>query len=1000
MVALICGPVSARELPDDQAVSMTQVIAMAGKALAGGPPSGGPKLPKFEDVTKGMKSDEGLFTLWYYPSDAKDKDTEKLLCQIPASFLGEQFMLSISFSGGGFFTGFPWEERVVRWELLDRQLLLIEPQTGYVVDDSETVSDVVRRTYPDKIRASIPLVTKSPAGDPVIDLGKLLKSDFADISWMARAVPWMMGGGAGSINPQLSRWTKKKVFELNVEIGVELALSKQYPPGSYDKKIIHYSFWKLPESSYRPRVADDRVGYFVTANQDWSKPSGARDLFNRYVNRWNLEKRDPSLPLCEPKKPIVFYIEKTVPVRFRRAVRDGILEWNKAYEKIGFSGAVQVRQQTADNEWADLDPEDMRYSFFRWIVSGMSFAMGPSRVNPFTGEIYDADIIFDASMVRVFEQEAGRLLPSSAMAVKMLDPALQEFLDKYPQWKRPTREWESFMFGSGQDVELRDRMRRRMRERGCNFCEYSLGMRHQMSLARAALAGQPKEVIDKFLYDAIKEVVMHEVGHTLGLRHNFKASTVYSLDEIRKRRGTGQPTCGSVMDYNPALLFRDQATEGHYLTPTIGPWDYWAIEYGYRPSDGTYKKESGGDEAEGGDKDRKQAEEKPQAEAVAVGAGEIPKEVLDKLPEEVREMLASGKVKMGAGVPTPPKKPSRPAFKGADPAELKMLQEIASRAAEPELAYASDEDTTPFGPDPRSNRFDMGADPLDWARTRIELIDKRMENILDWAVKDEESWYHLRRTFTSLLVEKAFVLDYVGRYIGGQYTSRSHRGDPDAPPPFEVVDPDRQREALAFIEQRIFSDDFFKFSPEVLNHLAAPRWWHAGTNISFTVDYPIHDMIGLLQWWQLFDRLMPNTIRRIYDAELKTDAADKFTVAEYLQRLQKACWGDALDEKRAGRGTWTDAKPFVSGIRRSLQREYLSLMEPLVRMQPGVLNSPDLHAMLQHSLRKLSEGIGTVLETGKVDFASEAHLTACKSRIDRMLAPELREYSWFSPMGF
>ena len=86
------------------------------------------------------------------------------------------------------------------------------------------------------------------------------------------------------------------------------------------------------------------MGYFVTVNQAWAKPYKSRDIFDRYVDRWDLQKRDPSLALCEPKTPIVFYIEKTVPVRFRRAVRDGILEWNKAYEKIGFVGAVEVRR--------------------------------------------------------------------------------------------------------------------------------------------------------------------------------------------------------------------------------------------------------------------------------------------------------------------------------------------------------------------------------------------------------------------------------------------------------------------------------------------------------------------------------------------------------------------------------------------------------------------------------------------------------------------------------
>ena len=90
-----------------------------------------------------------------------------------------------------------------------------------------------------------------------------------------------------------------------------------------------------------------------------------------------------------------------------------------------------------------------------------------------------------------------------------------------------------------------------------------------------------------------------------------------------------------------------------------------------------------------------------------------------------------------------------------------MLKKIASRCTEPELAYATDEDTTSLSPDPRSNRFDMGSDPIEWARHRIDLVYDRMSSILDWSVKDEESWYHLWSTFTNLLIEKAFVLDYV-----------------------------------------------------------------------------------------------------------------------------------------------------------------------------------------------------------------------------------------------
>jgi hypothetical protein len=463
------------------------------------------------------------------------------------------------------------------------------------------------------------------------------------------------------------------------------------------------------------------------------------------------------------------------------------------------------------------------------------------------------------------------------------------------------------------------------------------------------------------------------------------------------------------MDYNPVLFFAQKPTEGHFVTPTIGPYDYWAIEYGYRPFDDTYK----GGEQKGEEKKEekkgapapKTAEAPPAGATVAVAVEgtpdwkNLPPEVLAKLPPEVRAKLESAAAEWAAKTGGAPAgaTPAEPTFASAPSGEAGMLREIAGRATEPQLAYATDEDTMFISPDPRSNRFDMGSDPIDWANTRMELVNQRLKSILQWAVKDRESWYYLRPAFVTLVAEKATVLDYVGRYIGGQYFNRAHRGDPNAPTPFVLVEPARQRAALEFIEKNLYSDDFFTLSPDVLNHLAPARWWHEGTSISFSMDFPIHDLISALQWWNLFDRLFPNTIRRIYDAELKTAAPDKLTLAEYLQRVQKACWADATDLKRLQGGTWTDDKPFLSSVRRSLQREYLRLMEPLVRERPGDTLAPDLHAMVQYSLRRLADDLTPVVSAGKADFASQAHLSACKSRIERMLSAELREYE---PYGY
>ena len=124
---------------------------------------------------------------------------------------------------------------------------------------------------------------------------------------------------------------------------------------------ISYSFRRLPQAgSFQPRIADERVGYFTTVRQDWAMKWSERENIVRYVNRWDVKKKDPTLEMSPPEKPIVFVVEKTVPLQWRRYVAEGIAEWNKAYEKLGIVGAIVVQQQTEDNEFANVDPVHVR----------------------------------------------------------------------------------------------------------------------------------------------------------------------------------------------------------------------------------------------------------------------------------------------------------------------------------------------------------------------------------------------------------------------------------------------------------------------------------------------------------------------------------------------------------------------------------------------------------------------------------------------------------------
>ena len=327
---------------------------------------------------------------------------------------------------------------------------------------------------------------------------------------------------------------------------------------------VHYSISRLTDTGYHPRLADDRVGHFLTVIKDYSKTTGD-DQFVRYVNRWDLRKAEPSAAVSPPVKPIIFWIEKTVPYQYRAPVRAGILEWNKAFERAGFVNAIEVRQQPDNATW---DPEDINYNTFRWITSSAGLAIGPSRVNPTTGQILDADILFDADFIRHWRETYEINVPKAA---DLSGAGLN--VDQYLE-----------------DVQ---RIPPFMRHHYSTVCDCPRGMTQQLAfgaMAMAMAAGDKppaKEQIEKLVMDGVKAITIHEVGHTLGLRHNFIASAWLTMDEINdpeKTRNTG--LAASVMDYLPVNISPKGKKQGEYFSTVVGPYDYWAIEYAYRPLSG------------------------------------------------------------------------------------------------------------------------------------------------------------------------------------------------------------------------------------------------------------------------------------------------------------------------------------------------------------------------------------------------------------------------------
>ncbi len=319
---------------------------------------------------------------------------------------------------------------------------------------------------------------------------------------------------------------------------------------------LHYSLAKLPEQPMRGRKADGRVGYFTSNLTDFTDDL-ARTPRQRFVNRWRLEKKDAAAALSEPVTPITFWLDRSVPDKYRASIAAGALEWNKAFEKLGFKNAVRAEVQP-DN--ATFDTLDFGRASIRWMTnSSPSFgAIGPSHVDPRSGEILDADIGVESLSSRNVRAARAQILGSVAASEHAHDGA------------------EAGLRG------LRSMT-------ACTFADQAaeqLGYALDVLEARGDIDPASPEA-EKFVQDYLKDITMHEVGHTLGLRHNFRSSRIYTDQQLSDPVFTAaNGLAGSVMEYSPINLAPPGVAREAYGTPfssTLGPYVYWAIEYAYKP---------------------------------------------------------------------------------------------------------------------------------------------------------------------------------------------------------------------------------------------------------------------------------------------------------------------------------------------------------------------------------------------------------------------------------
>ena len=542
--------------------------AASGAAPAATPPVPG-QPPAFAAVIKDAKKIEGLLPIW--------RKDDKTWLEIPATQFDKPLLFSVNVSHSlgerglvGSTMGPSWLASFVKTSSTQVQLLALNADH---VATGAPQQRALAENFSRSLLASMPVASAAhPESKAVLVDAAFLLNDIPSYSRALEAafrLAYAPDRGNSNIRAAYASAEATTVAttmhfaipRLPVPPSVPSPVPPPAPPSTVpDARSLFvgfvYNFTALPEQPMATRKADGRIGHFFDTAVDFSSDRNLRQRVH-FINRWRLEKKDPQAALSEPVKPITFWVDKNVPVNYRAAVTAGILEWNKAFEKIGFRNAIVAKQQPDDAEWDTLDATHASVRWYYSVDPGAS-ATGPIHSDPRTGEILDADIKIGDGWTRVLRREAveevggGRSEDRLAMLAS--------------QWQGGAHAEHAF----------------------CSYADAALA-ETQFALDSLIASGEmapDSAEADAYVEGHLKNVVMHEVGHTLGLKHNFKASTVYSQAQLSDPAFTeANGITNSVMDYNATNLPLPGERRAELYSRSIGPYDYWAIEYAYRPLD-------------------------------------------------------------------------------------------------------------------------------------------------------------------------------------------------------------------------------------------------------------------------------------------------------------------------------------------------------------------------------------------------------------------------------
>lgn len=881
LLALILLALLATPAPADKKPSGKQGDAAAASAAAAAAGEKDKPYGDWKKLTKDSEVMKGFLTLY--------KKRENLYLELRPEQMGKPILGIFSFSRGigqnFLLGGLPLNDRLLEFERSGDHVLVFEKNMRFQAPAGSPFEKAKDLSEGHSVLASLKIESEQDSSKAVlVDLAPLLVSDLTDL---AEYMKGAFAGKAVRFDKDRSALGAVKAFPENAEIEALLTYTPTdrtnfgldaVPDERFIPVTVHYSFSKLPDVPMVPRIADSRTGYFLTAKKDFGKDT-AESFWVRYVRHWRLEKKDPNAAVSEVVKPITFYLDHTIPNEYRPYVRTGIENWQKAFEAAGLRNAIVAKDAPDDPNW---DPEDVRYSTIRWITSNEPAfgAIGPSRVDPRTGEILDADILFEASFIQGFRNGYRRFSGPEAIGAQVLPQATQ---------------WPAFM-----DPDLRCDAQTGMVDGG--------GLLHVGLLLDGLMPPGGPVPID-YVGKAIIWATMHEVGHTLGLRHNFRSSTATPLDRLNDAAWTGQHgLVSSVMDYASPNISADRSKQGEYYSSTVGDGDVWNIRYGYMPT---------------GAKD----------------------------PES----------------------------------DYAIIRAVADESTRPGNEFSTDEDTYPADAlDPRTNIWDLGDDPLGFAKDRAAYLASLWKNprFEERIVGPDGEYPVLRRAMDTVLGQYAISLGLAVKYVGGQYFSRNHRGQTDGKDPLVPVPAARQREALDFLSQRAFAADAFSLPPSMLNRMAQDRWSHWGVQNGFggplRLDYNFNDRALSIQNALLTGLLSPNLLARLRESE--SHATEPFRMSELFDRLTRSLWGEVG-------GASPVAMKALDGLgtRRDVQRAYVDKLTAL--MLGNVSGAPDdARALSRLQLVRIDGRISQAV-AAKVPLGdyTRAHFLETRARIKRGL---------------